>query len=50
MRNKKLKMLSKEKDATDLSHKILFYYNNRSYTNEFNSKFYLNNTIKNFLE
>jgi len=46
----KVKMLSKEKDAADLSEKILFFYNNRSYTNEFNSKFYLNNTIKNFLK
>ena len=43
-------MLSKEKDAADLSEKIFFFYNNRSYTNEFNSKFYLNNTIKNFLK
>ena len=47
--DQKVKMLSKEKDATDLSHKILFYYNNRSYCNKFNSKFYLNNTIKFFL-
>lgn len=46
----KVKMLSKEKDAADLSEKIFFFYNNRSYTNEFNSKFYLNNTIKNFLK
>ena len=46
----KVKMLSKEKDAADLSEKILFFYNNRNYTNEFNSKFYLNNTIKNFLK
>lgn len=46
----KVKMLSKEKDAADLSEKILFFYNNRSYTNEFNSEFYLNNTIKNFLK
>ena len=46
----KVKMLSKEKDAADLSEKILFFYNNRSYTNEFNSKFYLDNTIKNFLK
>ena len=46
----KVKMLSKEKDAADLSEKILFFYNNRSYTNEFNSKFYLNNTVKNFLK
>ena len=48
--DQKVKMLSKEKDAADLSKKILFFYNNRSYTNEFNSKFYLNNTIKNFLK
>ena len=46
----KVKMLSKEKDAADLSKKILFFYNNRSYTNKFNSKFYLSNTIKNFLK
>ena len=47
--DQKVKMLSKENDATDLSYKILFYCNNRSYFNKFNSKFYLNNTIKNFL-
>lgn len=46
----KVKMLSKEKDAVDLSKKILFFYNNRSHTNKFNSKFYLSNTIKNFLK
>ena len=47
--DQKVIMLSKEKDAVDLSNKILFFYNNRNYCNKFNSKFYLNNTIKFFL-
>ena len=43
-------MLSKEKDAADLSKKILFFYNNRDNSNKFNNKFYLNNTVKKFLK